>query len=448
MREMKGFRVADPGFRGRVPGQPPPRHRPRRPGRARAAHGALPVQAPPGAARHRHRRGVRAPPGGLPRDHRPVRRPSGSPPSPCPRPTGRHAVREWAPPSPWTRRRSTGSPRPSRTSGRAARAPSPNCPNCGRGGGEGPVRRLWELVEALDALPRGIAMHPCGVLLSDASLLARTPVMPQRRGASRWPVRQGGRRGPRAAQARRARGADAVRDGVRGWPRSSGPGASGSDLTTSGAEDGDVPADRAPRRWAASRSSRRASATWSAGSSRDLPRPGGRHLALPAGSGRRRHGAALHRGPARGRAPVRYPHPDLEGPLRDVRRGRLPRADHRDRRHHDRLRADQADRVRRRALRPRVPGRSGVWFARGPRRGYDAEIVGRAWEIVEAFGAYGFCKAHAVAFAVPTYQSAWLKAHPRRPSTPGCSPMTPGCTRSGCCSRTRGGAGCRCCRWT
>ncbi|WP_159064228.1 PHP domain-containing protein, partial [Streptomyces canus] len=38
--------------------------------------------------------------------------------------------------------------------------------------------RLWELVEALDALPRGIAMHPCGVLLSDATLLRRTPVMP------------------------------------------------------------------------------------------------------------------------------------------------------------------------------------------------------------------------------------------------------------------------------
>ncbi|CAM5562997.1 DNA-directed DNA polymerase [Streptomyces narbonensis] len=38
--------------------------------------------------------------------------------------------------------------------------------------------RLWELVEALDALPRGIAMHPCGVLLSDASLLTRTPVVP------------------------------------------------------------------------------------------------------------------------------------------------------------------------------------------------------------------------------------------------------------------------------
>lgn len=33
------------------------------------------------------------------------------------------------------------------------------------------------------------------------------------------------------------------------------------------------------------------------------------------------------------------------------------------------------------------------------------------WEIVASFGAYGFCRAHAVAFAVPALQSAWLKAH-------------------------------------
>ena len=38
--------------------------------------------------------------------------------------------------------------------------------------------RLWDLVEGLDALPSGIAMHPCGVLLSDDTLLQRTPVSP------------------------------------------------------------------------------------------------------------------------------------------------------------------------------------------------------------------------------------------------------------------------------
>jgi len=37
---------------------------------------------------------------------------------------------------------------------------------------------LWELAEGLDALPRGYAMHPCGVILSDASLLDRLPVQP------------------------------------------------------------------------------------------------------------------------------------------------------------------------------------------------------------------------------------------------------------------------------
>ena len=30
---------------------------------------------------------------------------------------------------------------------------------------------------------------------------------------------------------------------------------------------------------------------------------------------------------------------------------------------------------------------------------------------MKAFGSFGFCKAHGAAFAVPTYQSAWLKAH-------------------------------------
>ncbi|MFE5614122.1 PHP domain-containing protein, partial [Streptomyces sp. NPDC056524] len=37
---------------------------------------------------------------------------------------------------------------------------------------------LWELAESLDALPRGIAMHPCGVILSNATLLDRLPVQP------------------------------------------------------------------------------------------------------------------------------------------------------------------------------------------------------------------------------------------------------------------------------
>ena len=38
-------------------------------------------------------------------------------------------------------------------------------------------------------------------------------------------------------------------------------------------------------------------------------------------------------------------------------------------------------------------------------------MVERVWEVLAAFASFGFCKAHAAAFALPTFQSAWLKAH-------------------------------------
>jgi error-prone DNA polymerase len=44
-------------------------------------------------------------------------------------------------------------------------------------------------------------------------------------------------------------------------------------------------------------------------------------------------------------------------------------------------------------------------------QGFDAATVDRVWEVLKAFASFGFCKAHAAAFALPTYQSAWLKAH-------------------------------------
>ncbi|CAL8898092.1 DNA polymerase III subunit alpha [Kocuria varians] len=47
--------------------------------------------------------------------------------------------------------------------------------------------------------------------------------------------------------------------------------------------------------------------------------------------------------------------------------------------------------------------------ARG--RGYTSRAIDTVWDTLHAFGSFGFCKAHAVAFAVPTYQSAWLKTH-------------------------------------
>ncbi|MCU1602122.1 MAG: polymerase alpha subunit, partial [Frankiales bacterium] len=53
-----------------------------------------------------------------------------------------------------------------------------------------------------------------------------------------------------------------------------------------------------------------------------------------------------------------------------------------------------------------------VWFRpTALAKGYGTEVVEEVWEILKAFGSFGFCKAHAAAFALPTYQSTWLKAH-------------------------------------
>ena len=54
------------------------------------------------------------------------------------------------------------------------------------------------------------------------------------------------------------------------------------------------------------------------------------------------------------------------------------------------------------------------WFYdRGLERGWRRRDIDPVWHEVASFAAFGFCKAHAAAFAVPTYQSAWLKAnHP------------------------------------
>ncbi|MGI4896325.1 MAG: DNA polymerase III subunit alpha, partial [Janthinobacterium lividum] len=43
--------------------------------------------------------------------------------------------------------------------------------------------------------------------------------------------------------------------------------------------------------------------------------------------------------------------------------------------------------------------------------GYPVTTVEKIWDVLKAFASFGFCKAHAAAFALPTYQSAWLKTH-------------------------------------
>jgi error-prone DNA polymerase len=274
--------------------------------------------------------------------------------------------------------------------------------------------RLWELVEALDALPRGVAMHPCGVLLSDASLLARTPVMPT--SGEGFPMSQFDKDdvedlGLLKLDVLGVRMQSAMAHAVAEVERVSGVRV---DL------DGLPPGD--PETYRLIRSTETLGCF-------QIESPGQRDLVgrlQPAGFHDLVVDISLFRpGPVaadmvrpfiearHGRAPIRCPHPDLEEPLKETygvvvfheqiidivdimtRCGR-----------------GEADRVRRGLSDPESQGRIKVWFAQhAAANGYDAETIQRTWEIIEAFGSYGFCKAHAVAFAVPTYQSAWLKAH-------------------------------------
>ncbi len=276
--------------------------------------------------------------------------------------------------------------------------------------------RMWELVEALDALPRGIAMHPCGVLLSDASLLSRTPVMPS--SGESFPMAQFDKDdvedlGLLKLDVLGVRMQSAMAHAVGEVERATG---TRLDLDAVDIDAGD------PETYELIRSAETLGCF-------QIESPGQRDLVgrlQPATFHDLVVDISLFRpGPVaadmvrpfiearHGRAPARYPHPDLEEALRgtygvvvfheqiidivDVLTG---------------CGRGEADRVRRGLSDPDSQGRIKVWFAQhAAARGYDAETIARTWEIVEAFGSYGFCKAHAVAFAVPTYQSAWLKAH-------------------------------------
>ncbi|MTA04261.1 MAG: hypothetical protein F2519_01625, partial [Actinobacteria bacterium] len=72
----------------------------------------------------------------------------------------------------------------------------------------------------------------------------------------------------------------------------------------------------------------------------------------------------------------------------------------------------QADEKRRALGSPEGQQETCDWFFPAAiAQGYEYEVVTHIWEILRSFASFGFCKAHAAAFALPTYQSAWLKVH-------------------------------------
>ncbi|GHG66998.1 DNA polymerase III subunit alpha [Streptomyces griseocarneus] len=277
--------------------------------------------------------------------------------------------------------------------------------------------RLWQLVEALDGLPRGIAMHPCGVLLSDATLRGRTPVVPtsgEGFAMSQFDKDDVEELGLLKLDVLGVRMQSAMAHAVGEIER-----------VTGRRIDLDDPAQVPPgdeKTYELIRSTETLGCF-------QIESPGQRDLV-----GRLQPSTfhdlvvdiSLFRpGPVaadmvrpfiearHGRAPARCPHPDLAGVLSETYGVVV---------FHEQIieilrimtGCDRgfADETRRALSDASLVGRVRAWFAeRARERGYATDVVRRTWEIVEAFGSYGFCKAHAVAFAVPTYQSAWLKAH-------------------------------------
>lgn len=283
----------------------------------------------------------------------------------------------------------------------------------GRRAASGELDGFLDLVESLDGLPRHVAMHPCGVILSDRSLLDRTPVQPSSEGFGMCHF------GKDDVETMGLLKLDLL--GIR--MQSAMAHAVGEVERISGehVELDEVPLDD-PAAFELIRSTQTLGCF-------QIESPGQRELIGKFGPevfGDLIIDISLFRpGPiksdmvtpfleARGgwRVPE-YPHPDLIDALAETCGVVVF--------HEQVLRIvsvmtgvtlAEADEVRR-ALGDRDgQARIREWFyAEAATLGYDLATVERVWDVLAAFGSFGFCKAHAAAFALPTYQSAWLKAH-------------------------------------
>ncbi|WP_217226141.1 DNA polymerase III subunit alpha [Streptomyces anulatus] len=278
--------------------------------------------------------------------------------------------------------------------------------------------QLWELAEGLDGLPRGYAMHPCGVILSNTTLLDRVPVQPTPGG---YPmvqadkvdveveglgllkldvlgVRMQSAMAHAVAEIRRTTGRQLDLDSPDHVDLADEP---TFELIRSGKVLGCFQIESSGQLDMISRLQPRHLQDIIADIS--LFRPGPVAGGMPAKFIAARHGVEE----------PHYPHPDLV-PIMDDTYGVVI--------WHEQIMMILAtmtgcDRaasdVARRALADaeRLP-KVEMWFRRcADERGYIPEAVDEVWSVIKEFGAYGFCRAHAVAFAVPAVQSAWLKTH-------------------------------------
>ncbi|MGY1713879.1 DNA polymerase III subunit alpha [Geodermatophilus sp. SYSU D01106] len=281
-----------------------------------------------------------------------------------------------------------------------------------RGGGTGDLDLLFDLVARLDGLPRHIALHPCGVLLSDATLLDRTPVESSYLG---YPMSQFDKDdveelGLLKLDLLGIRMQSAIAHAIDEVARVDGETV---DIDA-------VPRDD-PTTFELIRSTRTLGMF-------QIESPGQRELVGKFGPETFEDiviDISLFRpGPVKSdmvtpfllarngwRDPV-YPHPDLAPYLRETAGvvvfheqvlqivAQMTGCD-----------LAQADEARRALGDKELHAEVRAWFMPEALQRYPVEVVEKVWEVLVAFGSFGFCKAHAAAFALPTYQSAWLKTH-------------------------------------
>jgi error-prone DNA polymerase len=282
--------------------------------------------------------------------------------------------------------------------------------------GEGRFGPLFELAEGLDGLVRGMAMHPCGVIISDASLLDRLPVQPTPQGT--YPMLQAAKDeveilGNLKLDILGVRMQSAMAHATSEIERSTGEHLDLDDTSQVPLDDffafkliqesrtiGLSQLESPGQQDLLSRLQPRDPQDVIADIS--LFRPGPVAGGMPEQYIAARHGAA-----------PTYAHPDLEPVLRDTYGVTI---------WHEQVimtfvvmtGCDRAaGEVARRALgdSERLP-RVEAWFhAAAAERGYSQDVRDEVWTTLASFGSYGFCRAHAVAFAVPALQSAYLKAH-------------------------------------
>ena len=283
----------------------------------------------------------------------------------------------------------------------------------GRLTARGELDHFWDLVEGLDGLPRHIAMHPCGVLLSDASLLDRTPVEPSAQGypMSSFDKDDVETLGLLKLDVLGVRMQSALAHAVAEIERIDGE---RIHLDT-------VPLDD-PATYTLIQSTRTLGCF-------QIESPGQRELIgkfAPDTFNDIIIDISLFRpGPVKS---------DMVTPFLRARQGWSdPVYIHDDLRpilaetygvvvfHEQVLRIvatmtgcslAEADETRRSMGSPEGQDDVRAWFYPAAlAHGYDLPTVERVWEVLRAFASFGFCKAHAAAFALPTYQSAWFKAH-------------------------------------